>query len=97
MLEFIIFFLVILWLIGFIHLPFLGHVLFSIGSHGFTLHDLLVLLVIVWIINILPGIFRTVAIILLVLWLLSIFGILGGGFANILIILLVLAAIFSIF
>ena len=98
MLQIILILIIILWLTGYIHIPFLSSILFSISSHPFTLHSLILLLLILWIISLLPGIFRLIVGVILVFWLLSVFGIvLAGGLSQILIIILIIAVAFSIF
>lgn len=88
---------IVLWLLGFIHIGFFDNALFSIADHQLTLHSVLFFILILFLINLLPGIFRTIAIILLILWLLSTFGFLFfGGLANIILFILILAVIFSL-
>jgi len=97
MLKIILGVFIALWLLGFIHISFLDQTLFSIASHPFSLQSILYFILILFLINLLPGIFRTIAIILLILWLLSSFGFLFGGLGNIILLILILAVIFSLF
>jgi len=98
MIQLILALLVILWLLGFVHIPFLSNALFSISNHPFSLHSILLLILIVFVINFLPGIFRTIAIVLFIFWLLSLFGVfVFGGLGQIILIILILAVLFSIF
>ncbi len=93
MLKIVLVLFILLWLLGFIHISFLGIPILG----AFTLHSLLFLILILFLIYILPGLFRTLAIILLVLWLLSTFGFaLIGGFSNIILLILIIVVIFSV-
>lgn len=94
MVQIILVLLVLLWLTGFIHIPVLNASLFSIAAHPFTLQSLLFLILIIWVISLLPGIFRTILTILFVLWLLSAIG-LFAGLSHIIILLLILVIVFS--
>lgn len=68
--------LVILWLLGYITLPFIPNLyLFSINAHQITLWSLLTFLVFLWIVGILPSPFREIGFVMLVLWTLSVLGI----------------------
>jgi hypothetical protein len=90
--------IVILWLAGFIQLPFLNIALFSVFGRPFTLHHLLILLLVGYAIKFLPGILQTAVAILLILWLISNFFFLSfGGLANILFLIIVIAILFAIF
>jgi hypothetical protein len=88
--------LILLWLVGFIQIPILNSILFSAFSHPFTIHNFLLLIVLIAVITLLPGIFRTIAGVLLFLWLLSLFGFLVfSGLSHILVIIFIIAVIFS--
>ena len=93
MLQTILIIFIVLWLLGFIHIGF-----FAIPLLGaFTVQSLLYLVIILFLVSLLPGIFRTVAIILLILWLLSTFGFLFiGGLTNIILLILIVVVIFSL-
>lgn len=96
MIKLILALIVIFWLLGFIQIPLLSSVLFSIASHPFTLQSLLLVILIGWIIGLLPGIFKTIVMIIFIVWLLSLFGILAiGGLMHILIIIIIIAVVFS--
>jgi len=98
MIGFILALLVILWLLGFIHIAILESILFSISQHPFTLHSLLLIILIFVVVKFLPGIFQAIVLFILFFWLLSLFGVIAiGGLSNILIILLLLAVVFSLF
>ena len=96
MIAFILVLLIALWFLGVIHLPFLpisDIALFTLFGRVISLYDILIFVVILWIVGLLPGIFRTIASILLVLWLLSFFGVIAiTGFSNV----IVLVVIFSL-
>lgn len=93
MLKAVLIIFVLLWLLGFIHVSFLAIPI--IGA--FTFQSLLYLIVIVFLISLLPGIFRTIAIVIFILWLLSSFGFLIlGGFSNLILLILILVVVFAI-
>jgi len=93
MLKILLGIFIVLWLLGFIHLTFLGIPLLG----AFTLQSLLYLIIILFLISLLPSIFRIIAGILLVLWLLSTFGFLFiGGLTNIILLILIIVVIFSL-
>lgn len=93
MLQTILVIFILLWLLGFVHIGF-----FAIPLLGaFTLQSLIYLIIILFLISLLPGIFRTIAIILLVLWLLSTFGfVLIGGLEHFILLILIIVVIFSL-
>jgi len=93
MLQTILVIFIILWVLGFIHIGF-----FALPILGaFTLQSLFYLILIVFLISLLGGIFRTLAVILLILWLLSSFGfLLIGGLTNIILLILIIVVIFSL-
>ena len=93
MLKILLVIFVVLWLLGFIHLTFLGFPLLG----AFTLQSLLYLIIILFLVSLLPGILRIIAIILLFLWLLSTFGfLLIGGLTNIILLILIIVVVFSL-
>lgn len=68
--------LIILWLLGYITVPFIPNwYLFTINSHQITLWSLLTFLVFLWIVGILPSPFREIGFVMLILWTLSVLGI----------------------
>jgi hypothetical protein len=68
-----------------LHIP-----LFSIGKFAVNLWDVLIFLLIIWLIDTLPGPIRAVVIIMLVIWLLGIFGLIViPMFSNIVIIAMI--------
>jgi len=93
MLQAILIIFILFWLLGFIHIGFFALPLFG----GFTIQSLIYLIVILFLISLLPGIFRTIAVILLILWLFSTFGfVLIGGLSNIILLILILVVIFAL-
>lgn len=57
--------------------------LFAIGNMSIDLWDILIFLLIIWLIDLMPGPIRSIIVIALLLWLLSIFGIITiAGFNN---------------
>jgi hypothetical protein len=93
MLKAILIVFIILWLLGFIHISFFTLPIFG----AITLGSLLYFIIIIFLISLLPGIFRMIAIILLVLWLLSTFGfLLLGGLTHIILLILIIVVIFSL-
>ena len=74
MLSIILLLLILFWFMGYgpvvaLHIP-----LFSIGKFPINLWDILIFLLIIWLIDTLPGPIRAIVIIMLVIWLLSVFG-----------------------
>jgi hypothetical protein len=97
MLKTILIIFIILWLLGFIHVGLLAFPLFTFGAITLTLQNLLYFIIILFLISLLPGIFRIIAIILLFLWLFSTFGfLLIGGLTNIILLILIIVVIFSL-
>ena len=96
MIQLILIIFILFWLMGYIHIGFFNYALFNIASHPFTVQSLLLFLLILFLISLLPGIFRTIAVILLILWLFSTFGLFFiGGLSNIFFLIIVLAVLFS--
>lgn len=97
MLPFVLIFLIVLFALGFINIPFIpirDIELFVLMGRSITIYDLILFLFIVWIIDLLPWPFRGLALAILVLWLLSFFGIIViTGFSNILILGLIIGVI----
>ena len=84
---------IILWLLGFIHIGFFAFPLFG----AFTLQNLFYLVIILFLISLVPGIFRAIVIILLVLWLLSTFGFfLISGLGHLILLILIIVVIFCL-
>lgn len=89
-------FFVLLWLAGFIQIPIFNTPLFHVFGRAFTVHHLLILLILGYMIRFLPGMLQTVVTIFLVIWLCSIFIFPAiGGLIYILLIILVLWLLFS--
>lgn len=90
--------IIILWLMGFIHIPYLNDVLFNLGSRPITLYNIFVLLIILWIIGILPSPLRQIIMILFLLWILSILGIIAiAGFSQLIVVAIIIGIILSLF
>lgn len=87
MIEIVLIFLILLFILGYIdipNLPLRDISLFNLFGQTITLYDLLIFALILWVIELLPWPFRGIAMALLVLWLLSFFGIIViAGFSNI--------------
>src|SRR5258708_959131 len=97
MLRVLLIIFIVFWLLGFIHISFFSFPLLAFGAGIFTLQSLIFLIIILFLISMLPGIFRIVATILLFLWLLSTFGfLLIGGLGHIILLILIIVVIFSI-
>jgi hypothetical protein len=96
--KWVIVVLIILWLAGFIQIPIFNTAIFSVFGRPFTIHHLLILLIVGYIIRFLPGILQTAVAILLILWLVSTFLIVSlGGLANLFFLIIIIAILFSIF
>lgn len=94
--KWIIGIIIFLWLIGFVQFPFLTTQLFHVFGRAFTLHHLLLLLVLGYAVRFLPGMLQTAVVILIVIWLASIFIFPAiGGFVYILFIIFILWLLFS--
>ncbi len=77
MLTTILVVLILLWFLGYGPLLSLRFPLIHLGQHAISLWDILIFLVIIWLIDLLPGPIRSVAVIILVIWLLGTFGIIA--------------------
>lgn len=101
MISIVLIFLVLLFILGYIQVPYLAlHDVTLLVAFGKTisLYDLLVFAIILWVIGLLPWPFRGLASIILVLWLLSFFGIITiVGFSNILVLALIVGVIAYVF
>jgi len=70
--------LVILWLLGYLTIPFIPDMyLFTLNGHQITLWHTLTFLVVLWAVGILPRPFREISFVLLILWTLSVLGFIG--------------------
>lgn len=95
----IIIILLILWFLGYLHIPAgLPHLmLFNIHGHPVTVFDLLILLVVAWAIGILPRPFRQIAGVLLLLWILAVIGIIAlGGLSSLLVLAIIIGLVISL-
>lgn len=101
MLQVLLIILVVLWLLGYISIPWFvipNPVLFQINGHPVTLINLLTLLVIAWLIELLPYPLNIIAGVILLLWILSILGILAiGAWSQIFVIAIIVGIIAVIF
>lgn len=77
MLTIILLILILSWIGG--YGPFLDFrvPLFNLAGQTINLWDILIFLLIIWIIDLLPGVLRQIAVVILVLWLLSLFGLIA--------------------
>lgn len=73
----LLFFLVVFWYLGYGPIEALQVPLFSIGRINVDLWNILIFLLIIWLIEMMPGPIRTIIIIALLLWLLAFFGIIA--------------------
>jgi hypothetical protein len=92
----ILVFLILLFLLGFIQIPFSINniVLLNYGPIFITLYDLIVFLFIIFIIDLLPESFRAIAYVILLLYILSFLGILAiTGFSSIIVLGLIIGFI----
>jgi hypothetical protein len=96
MVKWLLGFFVLLWLAGFIQIPFFNTPIFNVFGRAFTVHHLLILLLLGYVIRFLPSILQTIVAILIGIWLLSTFVFPAfGGIVYILLIILVLYLLFS--
>jgi hypothetical protein len=70
-------FLVIFWFLGYGPIEALKVPLFSLGSIRVDLWNILIFLLIIWLIDLLPGPIRSIVVIALVIWLLAFFGLIA--------------------
>jgi hypothetical protein len=90
-------FFILLWLAGFIQIPLFNTPLFSVFGRPFTVHHLLILLLLGYAIRFLPSMLQTVVTIFIAIWLLSTFIFPAfGGIVYILLLILVLWILFSV-
>jgi hypothetical protein len=90
----ILLFLVLFWFMGYGPVEALRVPLFSLGRVSIDLWDILIFLLIIWLIDLLPGPIRSIVVIALLLWLLSVLGIIAIAGLNNLIILAVIIGLF---
>lgn len=87
MLTVILLILIIFWFFGYGPLLALRFPLVHLGARSINLWDILIFLLIIWLIDLLPGPLRSVAAVALVIWLLGVFGIIAIPiFSNLIII-----------
>ena len=90
--------IILLWIFGYIHIPYLNNVLFNLGNHPITLYNILVFLIIIWVIEILPAPIRHIIMILFLLWLLSILGVIAiVGFSQLIVVAIIIGIVVSLF
>lgn len=101
MLGTIIVILLLLWGLGFLHIPaitFHNMVLFRLFGHAITLWELLMFVVILWAMESLSSPLRQIAFILVLLWALSILGIVAiSGLSNLIIGAIIIGIILALF
>jgi hypothetical protein len=86
--------LIIFWLFGFFQVPFLSGLLFHQFSVSF--YDFFIFVLVLFLIKSLPGIFRTIVIIVLLLWILTHFGLFAiGGLTQIFVMIVIFLVVFS--
>lgn len=87
MLGLILVLLIIFWFMGYGPLAALRFPLFYLGHFRVDLWNILIFLLIIWLIDSLPGALRSIVVIALVIWLLSLFGVIAVPmFSNLIII-----------
>ncbi len=95
MLIAIVIILAVLWFLGFINIPALATVLFTLLGHPITVFDVLEFLALIILIGILPGFFRFVAAVLLLLMILSFFGLIAiANFTSVIVLVTIFAIIY---
>lgn len=77
MLTVILLVLILSWFGGYGPFLTLRVPLFHILGHTVNLWDILIFLIIIYVIDSLPGILRSIAVVILVVWLLSLFGLIA--------------------
>ena len=77
MLALILVLLIIFWFMGYGPLEALRVHLFSVGRLSVNLWDILIFLLIIWLIDALPGPLRSIVVITLIIWLLGVLGIIA--------------------
>jgi hypothetical protein len=86
--------LIVFWFLGYspffsLHLP-----IFSIGRISINLWDILIFILVLYLIDLLPGSIRAIAVVLLILWLLGLFGIVAiPMFSNIIVIAIIIGLV----
>lgn len=79
MLQVVLALLIVLWFLGYVHLPYIPIPvvpLFGLGNRVVTLYDVLIFLLIIMVVEVLPSPFKQIAGVMLILWLLSLVGLL---------------------
>jgi hypothetical protein len=91
MLGLILLLLIIFWFMGYGPLEALRIHLFSFAGRSINLWDVLIFLLIIWLIDALPGPIRSIVVIALIIWLLGVFGIIAIPiFSNLVIIAVII-------
>lgn len=100
MLGAILLILVVLWFFGYIHVDGLSvpnFPLFVVNGHAITLWEVLILLVILWAIEALPGSLRSIGVVLLIVWLLATLGVISiMGLPQVVVVLLVIGLVLAL-
>ena len=90
MLSLILVILILFWFFGYGPLLPLRLPLITFNAHSITLWDILIFILIIWLIDLLPGPARTVAGVILIIWLLGTLGIIAIPlFSNIVVIAII--------
>lgn len=93
--------LVLFWLLGYIHIPWLTiprFPIFEFNGRVISFYDIIIFILIIWAIGILPTPFRQIASALVVLWVLSLLGIIAiAGLSNLLVIAIIVGVLISLF
>lgn len=91
MIGIILILLIIFWFMGYGPLTALKIPLFYFGHFAVNLWDILIFLLIIWLIDALPGPLRSIVAIALAIWLLSVFGIIAvPAFSNLIILAIII-------
>jgi hypothetical protein len=93
MLEIILILLIVFWFLGYGPLVALKIPLFSIGRISVDLWDVLIFLLIIWLIDLLPGPVRSIVVIALIIWLLGFFGLIAIPMFNNLVVIAVIVGL----
>lgn len=93
--------LILLWALGFLHIPAFGFqnmVLFRAFGHTVTLWEILILIVILWAMESLPSPIRQIVFVLSLLWILSTLGIIAvAGLSQLIIGAIIIGVVLALF
>lgn len=92
--------LLVLWVLGYVQIPWLripNFHFFSLNGHPITLWNILIFFAILWAIDILPSPVKQIIVAFLLLWLLSVLGIIVvAGLQQLVIIAIVIGLVYSL-